>query len=139
MARQSSRTVRPARAASHIPLIEWIAAAVGAVILVGLVGYLIWCGITRTAILPQIVVVATEVYEAEGGYVVTFSARNTGDLTAASVSIVGEVIRDGDIVATGRTMLDFVPESSERKGGLLFTIDPRDGELILRAEGYAEP
>ncbi|MEX1108893.1 MAG: hypothetical protein WEC00_08290 [Dongiaceae bacterium] len=142
MAKQPARTAQPARSVSHTshtPMIEWIVAALGAAMLIGLVVYLVWCGMTRSAIPPQITVVLTEVYEAEGGYVVAFTVRNTGDLTAASVSIVGEIVRDGDIVATGRTVLDFVPESSERNGGLIFAIDPRDGKLVLRAEGYVEP
>ncbi|MEX0808968.1 MAG: hypothetical protein WD044_09580 [Dongiaceae bacterium] len=139
MAKQTARTTQHTRSESHTPLVEWIVAAVGGAILICLVVYLVWCGISRSSIPPQITVSVTEIHETAGSYVVAFTARNAGNLTAASVSIVGEVVRDGEIVATARAVLDFVPESSERKGGLLFAIDPDDGELVLRAESYIEP
>ena len=35
--------------------------------------------------------------------------------------------------------LDYLPQDSERRGGLFFTEDPAAYELVLRAQGYAEP
>ena len=43
------------------------------------------------------------------------------------------------IKTTAATTLDYVPRFSTRQAGLLFSRDPRDGTLALRALGYAEP
>jgi uncharacterized protein (TIGR02588 family) len=36
-------------------------------------------------------------------------------------------------------ILDYIPGQSAREGGLFFTQDPRSGNLVLRASGYAKP
>ena len=107
--------------------------------LIALVAYLVWYGLSRSGGPPQITVVANEIIESGLGYIVEFTAHNAGGSPAAAVYITGEVVRDGEIVAAGRTVLDFLPENSDRIGGLFIPIDPRDGDLVLRAEGYVEP
>lgn len=45
----------------------------------------------------------------------------------------------GEVVEEGEATVDYVPSSSERRGGLVFTRDPRRHELTLRVKGWAEP
>lgn len=130
---------RPGKSAPRTSRLEWVVAGIGALILFSLVAYLMWYGLSRSGSPPQITVVANRIVESGPAYIVEFTAHNTGGSPASAVSITGEVVRDGVIAATGHALLDFLPENSDRKGGLIFPIDPRDGELVLRAEGYVDP
>lgn len=130
---------RPAGRGADTPPIEWAVAALGAVILFGIVGYLFWHALVRPSGPPEIAVEAVATQVTDGGYLVEFVAVNRGPRTAAAVLIVGE-LADGDtIVATSQATLDYLPENSEREGGLIFPVDPSLYALGLRAEGYAAP
>ena len=72
------------------------------------------------------------------GFLVPFEAVNDGDATAAAVEIVGR-LRLGELTEESRVTIDYLPAASYGRGGLWFRQDPRQGELVLRAEGYLEP
>jgi uncharacterized protein (TIGR02588 family) len=42
-------------------------------------------------------------------------------------------------VETSVVTVDYAAAGSERDAALLFSNDPRQGELIVRAKGYIEP
>ena len=117
--------------------LEWITAAGGALILLGMIGYLTIFGLTKSDRLPEITVVGGPIEPAGSGYRVEFTARNDGHRTAAALQVRG-VLRAGDaIVEESRAVIDYVPGASERKGGLFFMRDPRQNTLELRGEGYS--
>lgn len=130
---------RPKKPPDDTPVTEWIVVALGAVLVVGAVGYMTWFGLTRQDGPPRLVVTATSIEAAPEGFTVAFTAHNAGAATAATVLVSGELWDGGRMVAVSRTMLDYVPEKSDRRGGLFFTLDPRQYRLVLRAEGYSEP
>jgi uncharacterized protein (TIGR02588 family) len=43
------------------------------------------------------------------------------------------------VVETSQATIDYLPQRSERRGGLFFTRNPEGLDLNLRAEGYSEP
>ena len=77
--------------------------------------------------------------ELEKGYLVQFRASNQGGSAAAELTIEGQLTGpDGDTEAS-EAVLDYLPPRSDREGGLVFSRDPRVGQLSLRAKGYAKP
>ena len=136
--RKVPRDVQEHSAAGASPW-EWVAAAIGFVLLLGAIGYLVYVAVTTPAGPPAIAFEQGPVMRSGSGYVVDITVRNEGASTAAGVEIEGALLRDGTAVETSTTTLDYLPRFSEREFGLFFSSDPRDGRLELRALGYSEP
>lgn len=122
-----------------VPLLEWIVAAIGVLLVGGAIGYLVYHSMTRGETPPDVRVDAEQVLELPHGYVVQFRALNEGGSAAAQVTIEGELVDRDGATERGEAVLDYLPPRSDRTGGLLFKSDPRQGELRLRATGYAKP
>ncbi|MBN9022326.1 MAG: hypothetical protein J0H08_09595 [Rhizobiales bacterium] len=121
---------------------EWVAAALGAAILAGLVGFLVYAGVTRTeAPMPDIVATpAPPVRLGSGTYLMPLRVENLGHATGANVTVRGSLAdAAGTVLEESATTFDFVAQHSVETGGLLFTADPRSGTLSVRVEGYADP
>ncbi|MEQ8699399.1 MAG: hypothetical protein RLT05_22940 [Bauldia litoralis] len=119
---------------------EWAVAAVGGVILSGMVGYLVWDAIAGSAGGPPDITVAPAATIVAGDrYLVEIVVANRGQATGADVRVRGALI-DGDQTLEESTVtFDFVPKQSTRRGGLYFAHDPHSARLSLRVEGYVEP
>lgn len=122
-----------------VPLLEWMVAALGVVLVGGAIAFLVYHSSTRGQTPPDIRAVAERVLELDHGYVVQFRVLNDGGSAAAEVTIEGELVGPEGTIERGEAVLDYLPPRSDREGGLLFTRDPRGGELRLRATGYARP
>lgn len=118
---------------------EWVVAAIGAMLVLGAIGYLVYFAETTPMSLPVIVLEQEPTARSGAGYVVVVTVTNEGGTTAAAVEIEGMLSRGGVELETAATTLDYVPRFSTRQAGLFFSSDPRDGVLTLRALGYAEP
>jgi len=119
--------------------VEWAAACVGAAMLLGVVGYLVQHEFARPKGPPALAVQATGTLAQGDGFLVGFLVRNDGDATAAQVTVRGTLRRGEATVEESDVVLDYVPERSQRRGGLYFRADPARHELVLRPLGYAEP
>lgn len=122
-----------------IPLLEWIVAGLGLLLVGGAIAFLVYHSATRGQTPPDLRVAAEGVLELDHGYVVQFRVLNQGGSAAAQVTIEGELVGPEGTIERGEAVLDYLPPRSDREGGLLFTRDPRGGELRLRATGYARP
>lgn len=118
---------------------EWLVSAIGLALVLSAIGILARSGLQGRGDPPDIVLSADSVTRTHDGWRVHFTARNRGDMTAAAVTIEGELSRAGLPSELRAAQLDFVPGESKRGGGLLFAGDPRLGTLRLRATGYADP
>ena len=119
---------------------EWVAAAVSFVIVAAAIGFLIYDATDAPEAPLSIEITIDSVVVAGSGYLVEFRADNPSASTASAVPIEGTLRSDG--VAgpeQSRVTLDYIPARSSRAGGLFFTRDPREGQLEIRAMGYAEP
>jgi uncharacterized protein (TIGR02588 family) len=121
------------------PLLEWIVGGIGTVLVGGAIAFLLYHALVRDGSPPDLRVAAERVLELEGGYLVRFRAFNAGHSAAAQVTIEGELAGPDGSVEVSDVVLDYLPPRSDREGGLLFSEDPRNGELRLRATGYAKP
>jgi uncharacterized protein (TIGR02588 family) len=120
---------------------EWVVAGISTLLVLGVVAFLLYDAITSPATLPEIRVVVDSVVATRTSFIAHFTAQNLGGSTAAGVRISGVLRAAGDTAAVERSTatLDFVPASSNRRGGLFFTHDPRRYRLTVRAEGFNLP
>lgn len=119
---------------------EWVAAALGAIVVVLMIGSLIWYGLHHGDGTPDVTVRPDGAAQpVSGGYAVAFIARNAGSATAGQLGIKGELLIGGQVVEESTSTIDYLPGHSERKGGLYFRRDPGTGELTIYPTGYEKP
>lgn len=119
---------------------EWLAAALGAVVILATVGYLVHEAVTDAGMgTPDLIVEVDSVAPRQSGWEVSIEARNVGSATAASVRIVGELRSDTGLVETSEATFDYVPEASSRTGAPIFTRNPAGLRLDVRPTGYERP
>jgi uncharacterized protein (TIGR02588 family) len=124
---------------ARVPATEWVVAALGAVLVAGTIGYLVWLALSRDQTPPDVRVVAGEVLALRHGFLVEFEAVNAGGSAAAELLVEGELEGPDGVIETAEATIDYLPPRSVREGGLLFSRDPRAQTLRLRAKGYVEP
>ena len=129
----------PGEAKRPIPTTEWIVAALGAALVAGTIGYLVWLAASRDEAPPDVRVVEAGVVAVQDGWLVRFRAANAGGQAAAELLVEGELVGPDGALETSEATIDYLPPRSEREGGLLFERDPRAHELRLRAKGYVRP
>jgi uncharacterized protein (TIGR02588 family) len=117
---------------------ERVAGAVGAVVVASAIGYMVWYGLLRPSGPPVVTVHLVSISSTEAGYLVRFRASNVGHSTAAEVRVIGQ-ITSPKLNEQSLAVIDYIPQQSQREGGLYFTLDPSHNPLTLRAEGYADP
>jgi uncharacterized protein (TIGR02588 family) len=118
---------------------EWLAAAIGLLLLLASVGYLLadhWGG---DAAPPVPVVQVTGIEPQAGRWLVRVRVSNASRGTAAALRVEGELKQGGQAVERSEVEFDFVPGRSSREGGLFFSRDPRGLELDLQPKSYQRP
>ncbi|MGQ3136741.1 TIGR02588 family protein [Phenylobacterium sp.] len=119
--------------------LEWVIAAIGGLLVVAAIAYMVVFAAAEPKRPPTVTLSVTSVTTTPGGYLVSFRAANAGGATAAGLQVSGELREGGAVVETSAVTIDYLPQQSEREGGLVFTRDPEDLTLSLRVEGYSEP
>ncbi|HST37235.1 MAG TPA: hypothetical protein VLK25_11470 [Allosphingosinicella sp.] len=123
-----------AKAKAKPPLLEWIAAALGLVLTLGVMAVIARDAFNGSAAMtPDIAVSVLRVRPVSAGYVVEFEAANRAPVTAAQVTVEG-ALPGGE---TSTATIDYIPGRSQRRGGLFFATEPRG--LTVRALGYQDP
>jgi uncharacterized protein (TIGR02588 family) len=124
---------------------EWIAAAVSTALLIIVIATVAIHG-RRTKTPPDLAVTIDQVMPVTAGYLATFTISNRGGQAAAQVVVEGTLTsRDGSDRSAetteekSETTFDYVPDGSHLQGGLMFTRNPGEGELTVRATGYRQP
>ena len=123
----------------HTPWLEWCASGVGMLVTLCILGFIGWQALGDATSPPVITVDVTKSDPVPGGYRVIFQAHNVVGSAAAQVRIEGTLSADRGAPEVSSVILDYIPGQSAREGGLFFTQDPRSGNLVLRASGYAKP
>jgi uncharacterized protein (TIGR02588 family) len=119
--------------------IEWAAGMISALVVVAMiawVGYEAW---TDEDMQPEFSIAITERRPVEGGYRVAFDIANKATVTAASVTVRGEILDGGNMVEDADVTFDYVPAESKSSGAILFSQDPGAREVRIRAVGYTDP
>lgn len=125
---------------SRPPLLEWIAAAIGLLLTLAVLGALGWEGLKGSGRNPPAIETqVSRIVPTRAGYVVEIELRNRSSATAAAVEVEGELTKADGTTATSTATVDYVPGESTRNAGLFFKDDPRRHRLEVRALGFAEP
>ena len=136
---QDEQTSKKKAEKSHTPLLEWVSAAAGLILVGTCIGFLIYQAITRPNTFPQIVVRQNGTMQYESGYLVKFTIENKGESNASNVVVEGKLMRGENDVETSSVTIDYAPSHSSREGGFFFTKNPGDFDLQIRPLGYEEP
>ncbi len=134
-----SPSAKPARPPARTPWLEWVAAGLGLVLTIGVVGVIGREALVGDRSAPAIALRATGVEKTAQGYVLTVEATNTGGRPAAQVLVEGELAIAGAEPETAEATFDYIPGRSSRLGGLFFKDDPAAGALVLSSRGYVQP
>lgn len=123
----------PRKEPSRPPVLEWITAGVGLLIVGTAFGLNLIQALDGSERPPDLNLRAGEARHTAAGWVIEVEASNDGDETAAAVQIEGRL---GAETATAE--LDYVPAYGEAAVSLRFDRDPRSG-LELAVLGWSEP
>ena len=118
---------------------EWVVAAISTALVLGAIGFMLYEALSEPPSPPRITVQVDSVVATSAGYIVEFTAENSGQTTAQGVEIEGELRSDTGTVQTSSATIGYVPQNASRQGGLFFTEDPRNYRLELRPKGYDRP
>lgn len=129
----------PANLVQRTPLAEWMAAGLGLVLTLAVLGYSVWEVVDTTDAPPALEVRLRALHAQAGGHVAEIEVLNESYATAADVEVVGTIEQGGAVVEERRATFDYVPAQGSARGGLVFLRDPKAGVLRLRTEGYVEP
>lgn len=127
-------------AIARTPILEWIAAATGLLLLLFLLGAIsldVLQGGSRVP--PDIHINVHPGVKAGGRYLVTFDASNKGGASAAALEVEGQLTDQGRVIETSSSRIDYVPGHGTAQGGLFFEHDPSGLTLKLRPLGYQAP
>lgn len=126
---------RGGKTVDKTPALEWIAAGLGALVALVILGTIGWQALTtRNDPVPLLSASIEAITPAGDGHVVTVQVTNASSRTAASVHIEGEI--DGEV---SNATIDYVPGHGQASAGLLVAADPRTLPLKLRVTGYEHP
>ena len=126
-------------ALDRAPLLEWIAAAIGLVLTIGAIAFLTWDSLQPANGPPALQVSAAAPVRTTAGYYVAVTLKNAGRSTASALEVQGELRAGETVIERGALSFDFVPEGSERTGGLYFRHDPLQAQLAVVAKGQVDP
>ncbi len=122
-----------------IPFWEWVIAGAGLILVIGTVGTALYRAVTEVPTPPNLVFSVNSIEQTGDGYVVKFSVANSGSQTAAGLVVEG-ILKNGEEDAeTSTATFTYAPANSVRRGGFLFTKNPNDFKLQIRALGYEQP
>src|SRR5687768_17180637 len=96
------------------PVWEWIIAAAGLILVIGAVGATLYRAIVEETIPPILEISVEAIQPMADGYLVKFRVKNTGNQTAAALTIEGSLKQNGESVETSTTRLNYAPANSER-------------------------
>lgn len=118
---------------------ERLVGVLGVMLVVGLLCFLGYQALAGAEGGPELSVDVERVERGEDQFVVHVRIRNEGGKTARNVSVSG-ALTDGDrTLEQATTTVSYVPTTSFRAAALVFTRDPREVELSVRAAGYELP
>lgn len=118
---------------------EWVVAGFSALLVLGVIGFLLYQAFTHPATPPDVTVEPTEIQAVHSGYLVQFRAHNHGYTTAQGLVVQGTLKAGGATVETAEVTVSYLPATGTRAGGLFFRNDPVRYQLEIRPTGYEVP
>jgi uncharacterized protein (TIGR02588 family) len=121
------------------PFWMWGIALFGLALVLGSIVFMLYEATAGDSSPPDVSVRVDSILPTRHGFLVEIRVVNEGGSTAEGLTVEGELRNGSESVEISNTTIEYVPSHSEREGGLFFTVDPRQYELQLRAQGYEKP
>lgn len=122
------------------PALERIAAGVGLMFLLGLLGVIGAEAIAGGSDEPPAISIRIgEVKQAGSAYVAAFEAINASGGTAAALQVEGKLMDADAEVETSLATIDYVSAHGSAEGGFIFSRDPKGLTIVARPLGYQTP
>jgi len=118
------------------PMIEWVVGTVSAVLVIGLVGYLVQHALFSDDSPPDLRVTIESVSPADDTTTIAIVVANEGDEAAASVRVIAAGPDGG---SSREIEFDFIAAHSIRRGALVFPGAVAESDLRIEVGGYVEP
>ena len=125
--------------AKHLPAWSWVLAAAGLALVTGSAGFMLYQAVAGESSPPELVVETESIVPSGSGHLVRFRVTNRGRSVAAHLTVEGTLKQGNETIEASTVTLDYVPSLSDRRGGLIFSKDPRGYALEIRATGYRDP
>ena len=119
--------------------LEWSVFVAGALLVAGVIGYLVYDAATAGNEPPSIEVQLGAPVRRQHNFAVPVTVVNHGDHTAEGVQIEVVLEEGGAETERGEFAVAFLPRHSSREGWVAFGRDPRQGTLRARVLGYEKP
>lgn len=119
--------------------LEWMVFAIGLVLVVFTIVYLIYAGATMGEEPPSLEVRLGVPAVGRSNFIVPVTVFNHGDKTAVGVHIEVVMESQGEEKERGEIEIAFVPRRSKKEGWVAFEEDPRSAQLKARVLGYEKP
>ncbi|MCJ8148602.1 TIGR02588 family protein [Shinella sedimenti] len=119
--------------------IEWLTGIVSALLVAALFGWLGWEALMRPTTPPDLSIHVVSTEPSSGGYRLAFDISNAGTTTAAAVTVIGRLIKDGQVIEESPIVFDYVAAQSRTQGAIFFRNDPAASEMVIRPAGYTSP
>ena len=129
----------PPRQEAPPPFWEWVVAAIGLLLVLGSLGYLLLQAARGEGGPPQPVIEVLATEPQGERFLVRLQVRNAGGNPAAALRIEGTLRRDGQAIESSEVELDYLPGNSTREAGLFFDHDPRSHRLQLAPRSWRAP
>lgn len=125
--------------AGGTPMLEWVVGGVSAVLVLGMLAFIVVEGMIRDERPPDLRAVADSVVPVSAGHLLLFTIHNEGGETAAQVQVSGTLLQGTDTVEESEAMFDYVPIGARRHGAMQFQRALEGMEVELRVTGFSEP
>ena len=119
--------------------IEWIVAAISAVIVLALFGFILFEAVTKTGDTPDIHFEIERGVAMSDGFALEVTAHNDGHVTVAGVQIEAEADLGGGESEVSSVTVDYLPAESGTEVGLVFSQEVDPERVRLRVLGYTYP
>ena len=119
--------------------LEWIVFALGLVLVLGTVGFLVWDASQGEGSPPDLSVSLGRPEPRGEGWAVPVTVRNHGGETAEGARVVVTLEVPGGEKEEAEYDVAFVPRGSQREGWVHFLHPPGTGRLTGRVSGYEKP
>jgi uncharacterized protein (TIGR02588 family) len=119
--------------------LEWVVFAVGLVLVLGTLGYLVRESIASDGGPPEVLARLGAPRPSASGYLVPVEVTNVGQTTAEDVRVPILLELPGGEREEAELGIAFLPRNSKRDGWVSFREDPRRGTLSLGAIAFEVP
>jgi uncharacterized protein (TIGR02588 family) len=119
--------------------LEWLVAALGAVLVLSTILYLLWVALFSADRPAALSVIDRGAVPVPMGHGVAFDIVNDGDTTAADIVVRGTLSSGDAVVEESEVVVDLVPQHAQRTGTMVFEQDPDELTLELSVRGFLEP